>query len=322
MKILVTGGAGFIGSHLVEKLVESNDVVVLDNLQRGKLEYVDKQAKFIKGDVRNLDDLIRVMRDEKIEFVYHLAAHADLRYNVVDDRRMIIEQNYIATYNVLEAMRVNNIKKIVFISTSALYGDNESENPEDNPLISISVYAATKIASEQLVTSYCHTFGMQAWIFRPPQVIGPRGTHGVINDFIVKLSKNKDELEVLGNGKQRRSYLHISDCIDAMLYCVEKSQDKVNTFNIATGDLIDVTRIAQIVLDELGLKNAKIMYTGGESNWIGDVKCIWFSIDKITHLGWKPKYKSEEAVRLTARWARDNLNLLERPSSSYNSKKT
>jgi len=312
LKILVTGGAGFIGSNLVDRLVESNQVVVVDNLQKGRLEWVNKKAKFIKADTRNFDQLNKIMRDEKIEFVWHLAAHADIRYNVRDDTRMIIEQNYLATHNVLEAMRVNNIKKLAFASTSALYGDNDKENPEDSPLFSISIYSATKIASEELIKAYCFTFGMQAWIFRPPNVVGPRGTHGAVNDFIYKLLKNPHELVVLGNGKQRKSYLHINDCIDAMLFCIEHANDQVNIYNLATGDIVDVTTIAKTVVDEMGLKDTKITYTGGESNWIGDIKCIWLSIDKIKRLGWKPKYKSEEAIRLAVRWVRDNRKYLEK----------
>jgi len=312
MKILVTGGAGFIGSHLVDSLVDSNEVVVVDNLQSGKREYINKKAKFIKTDARAFDDINKIMRDEKIDFVFHLSAHADIRNNIRDDREMIIGQNFLATYNVLEAMKMNNVKKIAFTSTSALYGDNILENPEDNPLIPISIYGATKIASEKLVISYCHTFDMQAWIFRPPNVVGPRGTHGVINDFVLKLTKNKNELQILGNGKQRKSYLYISDCIDAILFCTKKAHEKVNIFNIATGDLVDVTTLAKIVVDEIGLKNAKLTYTGAESNWIGDVKCIWLSIKKIKKLGWKPKYNSEKAIRLAAGWARDNISLLEK----------
>lgn len=311
MKILVTGGAGFIGSNLVDKLVENNEVVVFDNLQKGKLNYVNKKAKFIKADVRNFDELNKVIHDEKIEFVYHLSAYADIRNNVKDDTRMIIDENFLCTHNVLEAMRANNVKKLCFLSTSALYGDNSIENPENDPLITISVYSATKVASEKLIMSYCYSFGMQSWIFRPPNVVGPRGTHGVINDFIKKLCKNNKELEILGNGKQRKSYLYIDDCIDAMLFCIEHAKEPVNIFNIATGDLIDVTKIAELVADELGLKNVKFNYTGGESNWIGDVKTIWLSIDKIKKLGWKPKYNSQEAVRLAVKWAKNNLKYLE-----------
>lgn len=312
MKILITGGAGFVGSNLVDMLVDSDDVVVVDNLQTGKKEYINKKARFIKADARNFEEINNIMKNEKIDFVYHLSAHADIRNNTRDDRKMIIDQNYIATYNVLEAMRINNVKKIAFTSTSALYGDNVVENPEDNPLVPISIYAATKIASEKLIISYCYTFDMQSWIFRPPNVIGPRGTHGVINDFVLKLIKNKNELEILGNGKQRKSYIYISDCVDAMLFCVEHAKEKINIFNIATGDIIDVTALAKIIVDEMGLKNTKLRYTGGESNWIGDVKCIWLSINKIKKRGWKPKYNSKEAIRLAAQWAKNNIHLLEK----------
>lgn len=311
MKILVTGGAGFIGSNLVDQLVKSNDVVVVDNLQTGKKEYINTNARFIKADVRKFDAVNTIMRKEQFDIVYHLAAHADIRHNISDDRHMIIDQNYLATYNIIEAMQQNNIKKIVFTSTSALYGDNQIENPEESPLIPISIYAATKIASEKLIIAYCHTFAMQAWIFRPPNVVGPRGTHGVINDFVLKLMKNDSELEILGNGKQKKSYLYISDCIDAMIFCVNHAKEKINIFNIATGDIVDVTALAKIVLNEMNMPTTKLRYTGAESNWIGDVKCIWLSIDKIKKLGWKPKYNSEQAIRHAVHWAKDHTDLLE-----------
>jgi len=312
MKILVTGGAGFIGSHLVDALVGAHEVTIVDNLQTGKKEYVNTKARFINADVRDFDTMNRVMHDFRFDLVYHLAAHADIRYNVRDDRRMILDENYLATYNVLETMRANNIKKIVFTSTSALYGDNHLENNEESPLIPISIYAATKIASEKLIMAYCYTFGMQGWIFRPPNVVGPRGTHGVINDFVLKLMKNKAELEILGKGKQKKSYCTVSDCVDAIVYGVGHAKEPVNIFNIATGDLLDVTSLARIVLDEMGLKATKLRYTGVESNWIGDVACIWLSIEKLKKLGWKPKYNSDQAVRQAVRWAKDNITMLEK----------
>jgi UDP-glucose 4-epimerase len=316
MKILVTGGAGFIGSHLVDSLVQSHDVVVADNLRTGKVEYINPKAKFVNVDVTNFAEIEKVLRGGNFDIIYHLAAHADIRNNVRDNTRMIIDENFTATHNILEAMRVNDVKKIVFTSTSALYGDNEIENQETNPLIPISIYAATKIASEKLITAYCYTFGMQSWIFRPPNVVGPRGTHGVINDFVLKLNRNSSELEILGKGKQRKSYFFISDCIESMLFCIAHANDKVNIFNLATGDIVDVTTLARIVVDEMNLNDTKFKYTNTESNWIGDVRCIWLSIDKIKSLGWNPKYNSEQSIRLAVGWAKDNLQLLEKSLQS------
>ncbi len=316
MNILVTGGAGFIGSHLVDFLVNNHNVIVIDNLQRGKQEYINPKATFIKADVRNYGQINTIIQNHPVDLIYHLAAHADIRNNVRDDTRMILDQNFLATHNILELMRENNIKKLAFTSTSALYGENQQPNPETNPLIPISIYAASKIASEKLITAYCHTFKLQSWIFRPPNVVGPRGTHGVINDFVYKLLKNPKQLEILGNGKQTKSYLYISDLINAFHFCITHAKDPVNIFNIATGDLVDVTRIAELIIKEMNLSNTPFKYTGGESNWIGDVKCIWLSIDKIIQLGWKPQYNSEQAIQKTVQWAKDHQSLLENPLPS------
>ena len=296
MKILVTGGAGFIGSHLVDKLVENNNVIVIDNLSSGKEEFVNEKAVLIKEDLLNSDKICKHFKN--IDIVYHLAANPDVKIGA-ENTRIHLEQNIIVTYNVLEAMRKNNIKKIVFTSSSTVYGYAPMPTPEDyGPLKPESMYGASKLACEALISSYCYTFDMQSWIFRFANIIGERSTHGVIYDFINKLKRNPKELEILGNGKQEKSYLHVKECINAMIFAVEHSDEKVNIFNIGSEDTISVTEIARIVSEKMNL-NPEFKFTGGERGWKGDVPKMLLSIDKIKNLGWRPKYNSEKAVRKT-----------------------
>jgi len=296
MKILVTGGAGFIGSHLVDRLVETNDVTVIDNLSSGKEEFVNEKAVLIKEDLLNSDKISKHLED--IDTVYHIAANPDVKIGA-ENTKIHLEQNIIATYNVLEAMRKNNIKKIAFTSSSTVYGSAPMPTPEDyGPLKPESLYAASKLACEALISSYCYTFDMQSWLFRFANIIGERSTHGVIYDFINKLKKNPKELEILGNGKQEKSYLHVKECIDAMIFTVKNSNENVNIFNIGSEDTISVTEIANIVSEKMNL-NPEFKFTGGERGWRGDVPKMLLSIDKIKSLGWIPRYNSEKAVERT-----------------------
>ncbi|MCD6226339.1 MAG: NAD-dependent epimerase/dehydratase family protein, partial [Candidatus Aenigmarchaeota archaeon] len=289
MKILVTGGAGFIGSHLVDRLVETDNVTVIDNLSSGKREFVNEKALLIKEDLLNSDKICKHFKG--IDTVYHLAANPDVKIGA-ENTRIHLEQNIIATYNVLEAMRKNNIKKIVFTSSSTVYGSAPMPTPEDyGPLRPESLYGASKLACEALISSYCYTFGMQSWIFRFANIIGERSTHGVIYDFINKLKKNPKELEILGNGKQEKSYLYVKECIDAMIFAVKHSNENVNIFNIGSEDTISVTKIANIVSEKMNLK-PEFKFTGGERGWRGDVPKMFLSIDKIKELGWRPRYNS------------------------------
>ncbi len=302
-KILVTGGAGFIGSYVVDKLVKTGkSTVVLDNLSSGRKEFISqhfgkKGFKFVEADLLD-DEAADHFRD--IEEVWHLAANPDVRIGA-KDTRVHFEQNIIATYNVLEAMKKNDVKKIIFTSTSTVYGEAmEIPTPEDYaPMIPISIYGASKLACEALITSYVHTFDMQAWIYRFANVIGMRSTHGVIYDFINKLNANSSTLEILGDGNQTKSYIYISDCINAM-FSGMKSKQKLSVFNIGSSDAIKVRRIAQIVCEEMNLKPS-FKYTGGNRGWKGDVPYMFLDCTKLKRLGWTPRYSSEEAVRLTAR---------------------
>ncbi|MGB9635803.1 MAG: NAD-dependent epimerase/dehydratase family protein [Thermoplasmata archaeon] len=302
LRCLVTGGAGFIGSHLVDALVSNgHEVTVVDNLSGGKLEYLKRhidagRINFIKGDI--LDTKVITKAVEGKEIVFHLAANPDIRHGTANPG-VDLTQGVVATHSVLEAMRNKNVPKIVFSSSSVIYGEAKKiPTPEDyGPLIPISLYGAAKLGAEGFITAYCSSYGMQAWIFRFANVVGPRGTHGVIVDFINKLKKNQNELEILGNGRQTKSYLSVEDTVHGMLYAMENSNDPVNIFNIGTDDWINVTRIAEIVVEELNLEDVKFKYTGGERGWSGDVPKMLLDTQKIRALGWKPTHTSETAVR-------------------------
>ncbi len=301
MNILVTGGAGFIGSHLVDSLAEKNNVTVYDNLSTGKKEFIQHQLdkiRFIEADLLDTETLGRAMKNQ--DFVYHIAANADVRHGA-DNTGIDLEQNTIATHNVLEAMRRNSVRKIAFSSSSVVYGEAKTmPTPECyGPLIPISLYGASKLAGEALITSYCHTFDMQAWIFRFANIIGNR-THGVIADFINKLRQNPKELEILGNGRQTKSYMLAEECVDAMLYVVKHATENVNIFNLGTGDHTNVKRIGEIVIEEMGLK-ADMKFTGGDRGWKGDIPVSMLDVSKLNRLGWKAKTGSENAIRKTVK---------------------
>ncbi len=306
MKIMVTGGAGFIGSHIVDRLVrDGHDVVVYDNLSSGKIEFIQEHInngsiKFVKADLLDFDTLLKEMVG--VDLVYHVAANPDVRLGA-HDTKVHMEQNVKATYNVLEAMRINGVKDIVFTSTSTVYGEAEKiPTPEDyGPLIPISLYGASKLGAEAFITSYAHTFDMRAVIYRFANIVGPRGTHGVIYDFIMKLRRNPKELEILGDGKQTKSYLYVDDCVDAIIYGHNNRKSDVEIFNIGSDDWVNVRRIADIIVEEMHLENVKYRFTGGSRGWKGDVPKMLLSIEKIKKYGWKPQHSSEDSVRLTAR---------------------
>ncbi|HDH81987.1 MAG TPA: NAD-dependent epimerase/dehydratase family protein [Thermoplasmatales archaeon] len=313
MAILVTGGAGFIGSHLIDALLEKgNEVKCIDNFSSGRKEFIeqsmDKGLELIEGDLLNRDDIKKALSG--CDTVFHLAANPDVRLGV-ENTEVHLEQNIIATYNLLEEMRKADVKKIAFTSSSTVYGEAEQiPTPESyGPLIPISLYGASKLAAEGLISAYCYTFDMQSVIYRFANVVGPRSTHGVTYDFIKKLRKNSHVLEILGDGSQKKSYLYISDCIDAMLFGMEKSKSKVEIFNIGSEDWVDVKKIADIVSREMGL-SPEYRFTGGVDGgrgWKGDVKIMRLSIDKLKNMGWKPEYGSKESIEMTARWLISNL---------------
>ena len=308
--VLVTGGAGFIGSHIVDALmIDGAEVQVIDNLSNGTLKNIKRwlghpSFKFIKGDLLNRNDVEAAT--EKCEAVFHLAANPEVRIGF-STPEIHFEQNVISTYRLLEALRRSGSSEIlVFTSSSTVYGDaSEIPTPEDyGPLKPISIYGASKLASEALISSFAQTYGFKAIICRLANIIGPRSRHGVIYDFIRKLKSNPQELEILGDGTQTKSYLYIDDCVSAMLTILEKSRRKVEIFNIGSEDWINVKKIAEIVTEEMGLKNVSFRFTGGVDGgrgWKGDVKYMLLSIERLKSLGWRPKLNSAEAVRKTAK---------------------
>ena len=305
--ILVTGGAGFIGSHLVERLLLDNEVTVLDNFSSGRIEFLEPYRDIpdfhlLTGDLMNPKILDNAVSGK--DFIFHLAANPDVKLGS-EDTHVHLEQNVLATYNLLEAMRKNDVRQMAFTSTSTVYGEAaQVPTPEDyGPLLPISLYGASKLSCEALISSYCHTFQMQSWIYRFANIVGERGTHGVLVDFIRKLRENSGKLEILGSGKQRKSYLEVKDCVWAMIHAVEHSTGEVNVFNIGSEDSVDVTEIADIVVGQMGLDGVEYNYTGGIDGrgWRGDVKLMLLSIEKIKRLGWSPELGSARALEVAVR---------------------
>ena len=311
MKALVTGGAGFIGSHLVDRLMElGHEVRVLDDLSAGTLDnlrrWVDHERfEFIKGDMRDPKIVEKAVKD--VEVVFHLAANPEVRIGS-QSPELLYETNVLITYNLLNAMRGSNVEYLVFTSSSTIYGDADViPTPEDyGPLEPISVYGGAKLAAEALISGYAHTFEFRALIFRLANIIGERSNHGVIYDFINKLRKNPEELEILGDGTQRKSYLHVSDTVEGMLKIFEhfkRSEKTVDFYNLGNDDWITVKEIAEIVSEEMGLR-PRFVFTGGVDGgrgWKGDVKFMRLSIEKAKATGWRPRLNSYDAVRRTVR---------------------
>ena len=309
-KIFITGCAGFIGSNLVDRLLDDgNNVVGYDNFSTGKERFLSaaiyhQNFKLIHGDLLDQNSLTLAMAG--CSMVYHLSANADVRFGT-DHPRKDLEQNTIATYNVLEAMRANGIKKIAFSSTGSVYGEAPVvPTPEDGPFpIQTSLYGASKAAGEGLIAAYCEGFGFQSWIFRFVSILGERYTHGHVFDFYQKLKADPTQLPVLGNGKQRKSYLYVQDCIDAILLAMDKATDKVNIFNLGVDGYCEVNDSIGWICKELGVK-PKLEYSGGDRGWIGDNPFIFLETKRIQSLGWKPKFGIKEGVIKTVQYLRAN----------------
>ena len=305
MRALVTGGAGFIGSHLIDRLIQRGDeVVVIDNLSSGNLQFIQAHldsgnVTLVEGDITRYEDVDLAMKG--IECVFHLAANPDIRLGTrVTDTDL--KQGTIATYNIVEAMRTHGVKTIAFASSSVVYGEDAPlPTPETHgPCMPISLYGASKQAGEGLISSFVGTFGIQAYIFRFSNIIGTRGTHGVIFDFIHKLKKDPSRLEVLGNGLQEKSYMEVGDCADAILHVMSKTNEPLNLFNLGSHDTASVRRIAEIVVEATGCHDASIEYTGGDRGWAGDIPRAMLGIEKMLSTGFDVRYNSEEAIRHTA----------------------
>ena len=306
MRALVTGGAGFIGSHLIDRLVARGDeVVVIDNLSSGHASFIQGhldsgKAVMVEGDICVPNDVSKAMAMD-IDCVFHFAANPDIRLGTrITDTDL--KQGTVATYNILEAMRMNGVKNIAFASSSVVYGEDAPlPTPETHgPCMPISLYGASKQAGEGLISSWVGTFGMQAWIFRFANIIGARGTHGVIFDFIHKLKKDPSKLEVLGNGLQEKSYMEVGDCVDGILHVMEQAKEPLNLYNLGSHDTASVRRIAEIVIDVTGCNDATIEYTGGDRGWAGDIPRARLGIEKMLKSGFDVTMNSDEAIRHTA----------------------
>jgi UDP-glucose 4-epimerase len=315
MKAFVTGGAGFIGSSLVDRLLaDGHDVVAYDNFSTGQREFVaaaltHPRFTLIEGDTLDLPALTRAMAGGNV--VFHLAANADVRFGTEHPRKDL-EQNTIATFHVLEAMRANGIKRIAFSSTGSVYGEaHVFPTPEDAPFpVQTSLYGASKLAGEGLIAAYGSGFGFEGCIFRFVSILGERYTHGHVFDFYRHLRKDPSRLTVLGNGKQRKSYLYIGDCLDAMLLAMEKTRRTIEVFNLGTNEYVEVNDSIGWICERLGI-TPTMEYTGGDRGWIGDNPFIFLDNAKMRGLGWTPKLTIRDGIIRTLEYLQQNPALLE-----------
>jgi UDP-glucose 4-epimerase len=316
LKILVTGAAGFIGSNLVDRLLaDGHEVTGFDNLSTGRLKFLEgalavPRFRLERGDLLDSEALARAM--EGVQLVFHMAANADVRFGTQHPRRDL-EQNTIGTANVLEAMRARGVARIAFPSTGSVYGEPAIfPTPEDAPFpVQTSLYGASKLAAEALIQAYAEGFGMQGYIFRFVSILGERYTHGHILDFHQQLRDHPEHLDVLGDGKQRKSYLYVQDCVDAMLSAVENAGARLNIFNLGTDEWCSVNDSIGWISERLGC-TPRLQYGGGERGWVGDSPFIFLNCARIRALGWRPKLSIREAVGRTVDYLRDNLWVCER----------
>ncbi len=312
MRAFVTGGAGFIGSHIVDRLVQDgHGVTIYDNFSTGRRGFIRHHTvvSVIEADVLDLEVLEQSMAGHDI--VFHLQANADVRGGI-NRTRVDLEQNTIATWNVLEAMRRQGIKRIVFSSSATVYGEpGVFPTPEDYAPIQTSLYGASKLACEAMIQAYCEYYGMRSWIFRFVSWIGERYTHGVIFDFMKKLQENPVELEVLGDGKQKKSYLDVVDGVAGIFFALEHATESVNVFNLGHDDWMNVLGLADIVCDELGLESVEYKMTGGKRGWLGDAPFVHLDTTRLKNLGWKPGVSIERGIRNTVRYLKRNPGVLQ-----------
>lgn len=310
MRFIVTGCAGFIGSNLVDRLLTAgHEVVGIDNFSTGQRRFLTdavSHRSFTLVEADLLDEVGYEDAFEGAQAVFHLAANADVRFGTAHPRRDL-EQNTIVTFNVLEAMRKHDVKQILFSSTGSVYGEAPIiPTPEQCPFpIQTSLYGASKVAGEGLITAYCEGFGFRAWIFRFVSILGERYTHGHVFDFYRKLKANPARLEVLGNGKQKKSYLYVQDCIDAMLTAFAKADGNVNIFNLGVNDYCEVNASIGWISEALGVR-PRLDYSGGDRGWIGDNPFIFLDTESIQSLGWKPKYTIRDGVLKTVEYLSTN----------------
>lgn len=316
MRYFVTGGAGFIGSNLVDRLLAlGHGVTVYDNLVTGQQEFLNDAHqhpgfRLVQGDLLDLPRLTEALAEH--DMVFHLAANADVRFGTEHPRKDL-EQNTIATFNVLEAMRAQGVRRIGFSSTGSIYGEPEVfPTPENAPFpVQTSLYGASKLAGEGLIAAYCTGYGFQGYIFRFVSILGERYTHGHVFDFYKKLLHDPHQIEVLGNGKQRKSYLYVQDCVSAILTVIERAHDPINIFNLGADEYCTVNDSLGWICAYLGV-NPERHYTGGERGWIGDSPFIFLDATKLRSLGWQPTLTIREGVLRTLEYLQANQWVLER----------
>ena len=311
MKFTVTGCAGFIGSNLVDRLLlNGHKVDGIDNFSTGRIEFLENAFKNTNFRLHRLDLFLDSNKLSEVfegsDYVIHFSANADVRFGCEHPKKDL-EQNTIATFNVLEAMRNSGVRNIVFSSTGSVYGESQLiPTPENGPFpIQTSLYGASKVASEGLISAYCEGFNFQSWIFRFVSILGERYTHGHIYDFYNQIRINPSFLKILGNGKQRKSYLYVQDCLDAILIAIEKANDKVNIFNLGVDGSIEVNDSIKCICQELGV-SPNLEYSGGDRGWIGDNPLIYLDTKRIQDLGWRPKFNIEDGIIKTVKYLKDN----------------
>ncbi len=310
----VTGGAGFIGSHIVDRLAQdAASVTIYDNFSTGQVQFISHHAKNPKVRVVHADvlDGERLKKEmASCDFVFHLQANADVRSGI-HQTRVDLEQNTIATWNVLEAMRINEIRHIVFASSATVYGEPDVfPTPETYAPLQTSLYGASKLGGEAMVQAYSEYFGITCYMFRFVSWIGERYTHGVIFDFVKKLEANAQVLDILGNGKQRKSYLDVTDGVGGIFHAIEHATERKNVFNLGHDEFMNVLELADIVVGELGLKRVRYHTAGGERGWLGDSPFVHLDTTKLKTLGWKPEVTIEQGVRNTVRYLQTHPHML------------
>jgi UDP-glucose 4-epimerase len=311
MNAIVTGGAGFIGSHLVDRLIEDGcTVTVIDNLTSGTMENLkqhkkDPKIKVYNTDIRDAEPLNKIFAGHDV--VFHLAAHANIR-NSLANHKTDLDNNLVGTVNILEAMVKNKIHDLVFASTSAIYGAaNIIPTPEDYMPVQTSLYGASKLACEAYAEAFTEFAAIKFWAYRFGNVVGERCRRGVVWDFVHKLSKNSKELDILGDGKQSKEYIYVADCVNGIMTGYQKSSQKVNVFNLAIEDDTIVDEVADIVINKMGFTNVKRRYSGSPRGWIGDNPVVHLSINKIKALGWVPRFSANKAIKMTTQWTIDEV---------------
>ncbi len=315
MKCFVTGGAGFVGSSIVDRLLDDgHEVVCFDNFSTGQKRFLEiaetcTAFRLVQGNILDQDALLAASKG--CEIVFHLAANADVRFGP-DHPGRDLEQNTVGTFNVLEAVRKNGIGRIAFSSTGSVYGiSGVIPTPEDAPFpIQTSLYGASKLAGEGLISAYSEAFGIRAWIFRFVSILGERYSHGHIFDFCRRLRQDPNHLKILGDGTQKKSYLYVKDCVEAIMTALEKCREKVNILNLGTDEYVQVSDSVRIITAELGV-TPELSYSGGSQGWIGDNPFILLKCEKIRALGWRPRETIADSIRKTVRYIQNNGWLLE-----------